>query len=76
LLTPPSPSAGPDAHLRSLYTPTSLAIDPATGNIYIADNQHQKIGMAAPAGALQTFAGGGSRTFLGTLPPGHLRLHI
>jgi sugar lactone lactonase YvrE len=50
---------GPDA---SFWTPEGIAID-ATGNLYVADQNHNRIRKVTPATAVTTVAGSGAEAF-------------
>jgi sugar lactone lactonase YvrE len=41
-------------------TPNSIAIDPVTGNMFVADSDNNLIRKITPGGTVSTFAGGGS----------------
>ncbi len=48
-----------------LNAPGGVAVDKATGTVYIADTKNNVIRVVSPAGIINTFAGTGTRGFLG-----------
>ncbi len=56
---------GPNATAAQLGTPSGLAVDTA-GNVYIAEEQSNKVRKLTPAGAISTIAGNGSACALAT----------
>jgi len=59
---------GSAATLATLEAPAAVAVDPASGNVYIADNN--RIRVVTPDGNINTFAGAGQRCSPTTAPCG------
>ena len=57
---------GGPATSASFYLPNSVAVDPNTGNVYIADTNNNRIRVVDPSGTISTFAGNGA--FCGAAP--------
>jgi hypothetical protein len=55
---------GTTATAAALDLPTGVAVD-ATGNVYIADRNNQRVRMVTPAGIISTIAGSGPASFSG-----------
>ena len=55
---------GGKATAARLFGPQGLAVD-ASGNLYIADTQNQRIRRVTPAGVITTVAGSGAKGFAG-----------
>ncbi|HEY4364654.1 MAG TPA: hypothetical protein VGN17_27060 [Bryobacteraceae bacterium] len=55
---------GGPANLAQLNDPQGVAVD-AAGNVYVADEDNQRIRMVTPDGIIQTIAGNGTRNFSG-----------
>jgi hypothetical protein len=55
---------GTTATTAALDLPTGVAVD-ATGNVYIADRNNQRVRIVTPAGIISTIAGSGPASFSG-----------
>ena len=56
------------ANQASLYNPTGVAVD-ATGNVYIADNDNERVRVIGVNALISTLAGNGNPMFLGDNAP-------
>jgi len=56
---------GADARFAWLTAPDDVAVDRATGNVYIADTDNHRIRVVTPDGRIRTVAGNGSLGFQG-----------
>lgn len=56
---------GGQALEAQLYYPQGVALDPRTGNLYIADSSNYRIRIVAPDGTIRTVAGTGEEGFSG-----------
>jgi uncharacterized protein (TIGR03437 family) len=59
---------GGEARFARLNGPNDVAVNPATGEVYIADSENHRIRAVAPDGRIRTIAGNGSAGFQGDGP--------
>ena len=58
---------GGPATAAKLYFPSAMAFDPS-GNLYICDQDNQRVRMVSPDGVITTFAGNGTYGFVDNVP--------
>ena len=56
---------GGEAQFARLSAPNDVAFDAATGSVYVADTENNRIRLVTPDGRIRTFAGNGSLGFQG-----------
>jgi uncharacterized protein (TIGR03437 family) len=54
---------GPNALAAQLFNPSDVIVNPANGNLIVADQQNNRIRQITPAGAISTIVGNGQHNF-------------